>query len=161
MIIEIDELNFGRYSAAQLAAVRPDLEKLAGITRRNLHLLDTILGEGAEQLDMAREYNLLCVEVCETQARIEALEHDLATARALIGHLEAKLAAIEDTDEEDSLYATVGLVATAHEVVVSAARRALLGHLHPDRAPDSNKAAATVNFQRVNAAFDRIARLRG
>lgn len=161
MIIEIDELNFDGHSPAQLAAVRPEMARLANIMRRNLHLLDTVLGVGGEQRDLAREYDLLRAEACEIQARVEALEHDLATARAWIGHLEAKLAAIEDDEEEDALYRSVGLAPCAHTVVIAAARRALLQHYHPDRWDQRQKSGATAKFQATSATFEKIARLRG
>ncbi len=43
MILEIDELDFRRVTPAQLTAVRPKLERLADITRRNLRLLEAVL----------------------------------------------------------------------------------------------------------------------
>lgn len=160
MILEIDELNFGRYTPAQLAAVRPKLERLADITRRNLRLLDGVLGVEADDSALRRKHELVRAELAEAHSRIETMRHDLATARAWIDQLQGRLTAIED-DEEDKLYRSVGLAATAHTVVVTAARRALLQHHHPDRWQPEKKAAATVNFQAISAAFQRIKELRG
>lgn len=159
MIIEIDELDFRRYSPAQLAAVRSDLERLADINRRNLRLLDSVLGIKGEDSALRRKHELARGELAEARTQIETMRHDLATARAWIDQLQGRLAAIED-DEEDKLYRSVGLAATAHTVVIAAARRALLQHHHPDRWPPEKKAAATVNFQAVSAAFQRIKELR-
>lgn len=159
MMIEIDELDFRRYSPAQLAAVRPKLERLADITRRNLRLLDSALGIKGDDSALRRKHELVRAELAEAHSRIETMRHDLATARSWIDQLQGRLAAIED-DEEDKLYRSVGLAATAHTVVVAAARRALLQHHHPDRWPTEKKAAATVNFQAVCAAFQKIEELR-
>ncbi|CAO4151977.1 molecular chaperone DnaJ [Methylorubrum extorquens] len=159
MMIEIDELDFRRYSPAQLAAVRPKLERLADITRRNLRLLDGVLGVEADDSALRRKHELVRAELAEARTQIETMRHDLATARTWIDQLQGRLAAIED-DEEDKLYRSVGLAATAHTVVVAAARRALLQHHHPDRWPPENKAVATMNFQAVSVAFQRIKELR-
>lgn len=159
-MIEIDELDFRRYSPAQLAAVRPNLERLADITRRNLRLLDGVLGVEADDSALRRKHELVRAELAEAHSEIETMRHDLATARARIDQLQGRLAAIED-NEEDKLYRSVGLAATAHTVVVAAARRALLQHHHPDRQPSEKKAAATASFQAVSAAFQRIKELRG
>lgn len=132
MMIEIDELDFGRYSPAQLAAVRPNLERLADITRRNLRLLDSVLGIKGDDPALSRKHELVCAELAEARTQIETMRHDLATARAWIDQLQGRLAAIED-DEEDKLFRSVGLAATVHTVVITAARRALLQHHHPDR----------------------------
>ncbi|ACK85538.1 hypothetical protein Mchl_4764 [Methylorubrum extorquens CM4] len=160
MILEIDELNFGRYTPAQLAAVRPDLERLADITRRNLRLLDGVLGFEVDDSGLRRKHELARIELAEARTQIETMRHDLASARAWIDQLQGRLAAIED-DEEDRLYRSVGLAATAHTVVITAARRALLQHHHPDRQPPEKKAATTASFQAVCAAFQRIKELRG
>lgn len=159
MMIEIDELDFRRYSPAQLAAVRPKLERLADITRRNLRLLDSVLGIKGEDSALRRKHELVRAELAEARTQIETMRHDLATAHAWIENLQRRLAATED-DVEDKLYRSVGLVATAHTVVIAAARRALLQHHHPDRWPPEKKAAATVNFQAVCAAFQKIKELR-
>lgn len=159
MIIEIDELDFGRYTPAQLAAIRPDMERLASIMRRNLRLLDSALGVEISDSALRRKHELARAELSAAQAQIDALEHDLATARAWIEHLQQRLAALED-DEKDTLYASVGLTVTAHDVVVSAARRALLQHHHPDRWPPYEKTRATERFAAVSATFDQIAELR-
>ncbi|MGA4555488.1 molecular chaperone DnaJ [Methylorubrum aminovorans] len=159
MVIEIDELDFRGYSPAQLAAVRPNLERLADITRRNLRLLDSVLGIKGEDSALRRKHELVRAELAEAHSRIETMRHDLATARARIDQLQGRLAAIED-DEEDKLYRSVGLAATVHTVVIAAARRALLQHHHPDRWPPAKKAAATVSFQAVSAAFQKIKELR-
>ncbi|SOR27675.1 conserved protein of unknown function [Methylorubrum extorquens] len=159
MILEIDELNFGRYTPAQLAAVRPSLERLADITRRNLRLLDSVLGIKGEDSALRGKHELVRAELAEARTQIESTRHDLATAHAWIEQLQGRLASIED-DEEDKLYRSVGLAATAHTVVVAAARRALLQHYHPDRRPPEKKAAATASFQAVCAAFERIKELR-
>lgn len=159
MMIEIDELDFRRYSPAQLAAVRPKLERLADITRRNLRLLDGVLGVEIDDSALRRKHELVRAELAEAHTQIETMRHDLATARAWIENLQRRLAAIED-DEEDELYRSVGLAATAHTVVIAAARRALLQHHHPDRWPLEKKAAATASFQAVCAAFQKIEELR-
>lgn len=160
MMIEIDELDFRRYTPAQLAAVRPDLERLADITRRNLRLLDGVLGVEVGDSALHRKHELARAELAEARTEIETMRHDLATARAWIDQLQGRLAAFED-DEEDKLYRSVGLAATAHTVVITAARRALLQHHHPDRWPPEKKAAATASFQAVCAAFQKIEELRG
>ncbi|WP_232631736.1 molecular chaperone DnaJ [Methylobacterium sp. Leaf118] len=159
MILEIDELDFRRATPAQLVAVRPKLERLADITRRNLRLLETALGVADEAQTQRRKHDLALADLVKANAQIEAMRHDLATARAWIEQLQRRLAEIED-DEEDRLFRSVGLVATAHTVVIAAARRALLQHHHPDRWPPSGKAAATAHFKAVNAAFKRIEELR-
>ncbi|AWI89811.1 molecular chaperone DnaJ [Methylobacterium sp. DM1] len=159
MIIEIDDLCFDWYSPSQLAAVRPDMERLASIMRRNLRLLDGVLGVEVSDSALGRKHELALAELRQAQAQIDALEHDLATARAWIEHLQQRLAALED-DEQDTLYASVGLTVTAHDVVVSAARRALLQHHHPDRWRPEEKTRATERFAAVSATFDRIAELR-
>ncbi|MGW9819331.1 hypothetical protein ACUXK4_001895 [Methylorubrum extorquens] len=160
MMIEIDELDFRRYSPAQLAAARPSLERLADITRRNLRLLDGVLGIQSGEAPLRRKHELARIELAEARTQIETMRHDLATARAWIDQLQGRLAAIED-DAEDKLYRSVGLAATAHTVVIAAARRALLQHHHPDRQPPEMKAAATASFQAVCAAFQKIKELRG
>ena len=159
MILEIDELNFGRYTPEQLAAVRPNLERLADIMRRNLRLLDGVLGVQSGEATLNRKHELARAELAEARFQIETMRHDLATARAWIDQLQGRLAAIED-DEEDKLYRSVGLAATAHTVVIAAARRALLQHHHPDRWPAGKKAAATASFQAVCAVFQKIEELR-
>ena len=159
MMIEIDELDFRRYSPAQLGAVRPKLERLADIMRRNLRLLDGVLGVQSGEATLHRKHELARTELAEAHTQIETMRHDLATARAWIEQLQGRLAAIED-DEEDRLYRSVGLAATAHTVVITAARRALLQLHHPDRQPPEKKAAATASFQAVCAAFERIKELR-
>lgn len=160
MMIEIDELDFRRYSPAQLAAVRPKLERLADITRRNLRLLDGVLGVEGDDPALGRKLELARAELAEARTQIETMRHDLATAHAWIENLQRRLAVIQD-DEEDKLYRRVGLAATAHTVVITAARRALLQHHHPDRWPLEKKAAATASFQAVCAAFQRIKEIRG
>ncbi|ACK86088.1 hypothetical protein [Methylorubrum extorquens] len=160
MIVEIDELSFGRYTPAQLAAVRPNLERLADITRRNLRLLDGVLGVEVGDSALRLKHELARAELAEARTQIETMRHDLATARAWIDQLQGRLAAIED-DEEDKPYRSVGLAATAHTVVVAAARRALLQYHHPDRWPPEKKTAATASFQAICAAFQRIKELRG
>ncbi|MGA4551134.1 molecular chaperone DnaJ [Methylorubrum aminovorans] len=160
MILEIDELNFGRYTPAQLAAVRPNLERLADIMRRNLHLLDGVLGVQSGEATLRRNHELAHIELAEARTQIETMRHDLATARSWIDQLQGRLASIED-DEEDKLYRSVGLAATAHTVVIAAARRALLQHHHPDRQPSEKKAAATASFQAVCTTFQKIKELRG
>lgn len=160
MMIEIDELDFRRYSPAQLAAVRPSLERLADITRRNLRLLDSVLGVEDGGATLRWKHELVRAELAEAHTQIETMRHDLATARAWIDQLQVRLATIED-DEDDRLYRSVGLAATAHTVVVVAARRALLQHQHPDRWPPEKKASATESFQATHAAFERIKELRG
>lgn len=160
MMFEIEDLNISRYSAAQIEAVRPEMLRLAEIMRKNLALMDVLLGVEPRTADLAMDYGRLSAELYEAQGRIEAQEHDLATARAWIENLQEKLASVED-DEEERLFRRVGLAATAHTVVIAAARRALLQHHHPDRWPPDRKAAATVNFQTASAAFDKITEIRG
>jgi hypothetical protein len=160
MVIEIDDLDFSAFSPAQIASVRPMMEELAVKTRRNLRLLDSILGIEAERPDLAHEHDRLCIELHEATMLAAALEDDLALAHRRIKALEDRIAALEDTEIEATIYRSVGLASTAHAVVVSAARRALLHHHHPDRAPPAQRAAATRQFQAVSAAFDRIVELR-
>lgn len=159
-MIEIDDLDFSGYSPTQIAKVRPMMEELAVKTRRNLRLLDTILGVDPDRADFAHEHERLCLDLHEATTLARALEDDLALAHKRIKALEDRLAALEDTEEEASVYRSVGLASTAHAVVVSAARRALLHHLHPDRTPPAQRAAATRRFQIASAAFDRIVELR-
>lgn len=160
MMIEIDELDFRRYSPAQLASVRPKLERLAEIMRRNLRLLDGVLGVQVDDTALRQKHELARAELAEARTQIETMRHDLAAARAWIDQLQGRLALIED-DEEDRLYRSVGLAVNAHTVVIAAARRALLQHHHPDRWPTEKKAAATASFQATNTAFARIKELRG
>ena len=159
-MIEIDDLDFSAFSPAQIASVRPMMEELAVKTRRNLRLLDSILGIEADRPDLAHEHDRLCVDLHEATTLAAALEDDLALAQQRIKALEDRLAALEDTEVEAAIYRSVGLASTAHAVVVSAARRALLHHLHPDRGPPAQRVEATRRFQTASAAFDRIVELR-
>ncbi|WP_192216035.1 molecular chaperone DnaJ [Methylobacterium bullatum] len=158
MMIEFNDLDFSRYSPAQLAQVRPSLAELAVRMRRNLRLLETLLGIESERPDLAREHDRLCYDLHAANALGAALEVDLLTAQGRIKTLEERLAGHED-DEEAAIYRSVGLVPTAHGVVVSAARRALLAHFHPDRAVGC-QASATQQFRRAADAFERITELR-
>lgn len=160
MIIEIDETILERWGPEQLRQVRPLLEELAVKLRRNLRLLDGLLGLGDEHPDLVREHAALCSEHHETLMRAEALEHSLATANAWISVLQSKVAAFEDEVERDTIYTTVGLDEAAHDVVVAAARRALLAHLHPDRARPEDKLRASARFAQASAAFDKILEFR-
>ena len=160
MVIEIDDLDFSGYSPAQIAKVRPMMEELAVKTRRNLRLLDTILGVDPNRADFAHEHERLCLDLHEANTLTAALKDDLTLAHRRIEVLEDRLAALEGTEVEAAVYRSVGLTSTAHAAVVSAARRALLHHHHPDRAPPAQRAAATRQFQVVSAAFDRIVELR-
>jgi DnaJ-domain-containing protein 1 len=160
MIIEFDDDLLDRWSPEQLRAVRPLLEELATKLRRNLRVLDNLLGVETAQSDLAREFDRLCYDLHEANIRVEALEHDLATAQAWIERLQEALVEAEG-DETDQTYRSVGLVATAHDVVVHAARRALLARYHPDRAMPQDKSRMTKQFAAASAAFDRIARLPG
>lgn len=159
MIIEFDDELLDRWSPEQLLAVRPLLEDLAVRMRRNLRLLDSLLGVETDRSGLTREHDRLCYDHHHALNRIEALEHDLATARAWIEILQAKVAEFED-DEVENVYGSVGLTSTAHDVVVSAARRALLAHYHPDRAQADDKNAMGIRFAFASAAFDKIAELR-
>ncbi|MGH1573897.1 molecular chaperone DnaJ [Methylobacterium sp. P31] len=159
MIIEFDETLLDRWSPEQLLAVRPLLEAVAVKMRRNLRLLDHLLGVEVAQPELAREFDRLCYDLHEANIRVEALTHDVATARAWIERLQDALAQAEG-DETDQTYRSVGLVATAHDVVVHAARRALLARYHPDRAVPEDKGRMASQFAAASAAFDRIARLR-
>lgn len=136
------------------------MEELAIKTRRNLWLLDSILGVEAGRSDLAHEHERLCLDLHEATTLTAALEHDLTLAHRRIEVLEDRVAALEDTEIEAIIYRSVGLASTAHAVVVSAARRALLHHLHPDRTPPAQRAEATRRFQIASAAFDRIVELR-
>lgn len=160
MVIEIDDLDFSAFSPAQIASVRPLMEELAVKTRRNLRLLDRILGIEADQSDLLHEHERLCLDLYEATTLADALADDLALAQRRIKTLENRLAALEDTENEVAVYRSVGLASTAHTVVVSAARRALLHYLHPDRVPPAQRTAATRQFQTASAAFDRIMELR-
>jgi hypothetical protein len=159
MIIEFDDDLLDRWSPEELRAARPLLELLAVKMRRNLRLLDHLLDVEVTQPELAREFDRLCYDLHEANIRVVALEHDLATARAWIERLQDALAQAEG-DETDQTYRSVGLVATAHEVVVRAARRALLAHYHPDRAVPEDKGRMAAQFAAASAAFDQIAELR-
>lgn len=159
MIIEFDDDLLDRWSPEELRAVRPLLELLAAKMRRNLRLLDHLLGVEIAQPDLAREFDRLCYDLHEANIRVVALEHDLETARAWIARLQDALAQAED-DDADQTYRSVGLLATAHDVVVHAARRALLAHHHPDRAAPEDEGRMMAQFAAASAAFDRIAELR-
>lgn len=159
-MIEIDDLDFSAFSPEHIARVRPMMEELAVKTRRNLRLLDSILGIQTEAPNLAHEHDRLCLDLHEANTLTAALEHDLTLAYRRIEVLENRLAALEDTEVEAAVYRSVGLASTAHAVVVSAARRALLHHLHPDRTPPAQRAEATRRFQIASAAFDRIVELR-
>ena len=144
----------------QVEAMRPLLEDYARTTRRALRLVDRLLGVEDREPDLAHEHERLIIDHHAALARIEAQEHDLETARAWISTLQVKIASVEDEQARDAVYATVGLGEAAHDVVVVAARRALLAHLHPDRARFEDKARASASFARASAAFDRIIELR-
>lgn len=159
MIIEFDDDLLDRWSPEELRAVRPLLEVLAVRMRRNLRLLDHLLDVEAAQPELAREFDRLCYDLHVANAQVEALTHEVATARAWIERLQDALAQVEG-DEIDQTYRSVGLIATAHEVVVRAARRALLAHYHPDRAVPEHKGRMAAQFAAASAAFDRIAELR-
>jgi hypothetical protein len=160
VVIVIDDLDFSAFSPAQIARVRPMMEELAIKTRRNLRLLDTVLGADPDRPDLAHEHERLCLDLHEATTLADALADDLALAQRRIKTLENRLAALEDTENEVAVYRSVGLASTAHTVVVSAARRAFLHYLHPDRVPPAQRDAATRQFQIVSAAFDRIMELR-
>lgn len=160
MVIEIDDLDFSTYSPAQIARVRPMMEELAVKTRRNLRLLDRILGVEVDQSDLAHDYDRVCLDLHEATTLAGALEDALMLANKRIKTFEDRLAALEDTESEVAVYRSVGLASTAHTVVVSAARRALLHLLHPDRAPPAHRGEATRQFQVASAAFDKISELR-
>ncbi|WP_267361240.1 MULTISPECIES: molecular chaperone DnaJ [unclassified Methylobacterium] len=159
MIIEFDDDLLDRWSNEQLLTLRPALEDLAVRMRRNLRLLDSLLGVGKDWPDLAREHNRLCYDLHEANTLVEALQHDLATARAWIERLQSRLAELQD-DGDAHVYASVGLTPNAHAVVVHAARRALLGHYHPDRASPDDKSKMSSQFAAASAAFDRIEALR-
>lgn len=127
--------------------------------RRNLRLLETLLGIESERPDLAQEHDRLCYDLHSANALATAFEVDLLTAQGRIKTLEERLAAHED-DEEAVLYRSVGPAPTAHEVVVSAARRALLALFHPDRAASGSQAKAAQQFRSAAAAFERIEELR-
>lgn len=153
MIIEFDDDLLDRWAPEQLLAVRPMLEDLAVRLRRNLRLLDSLLGSESARPDLVREHDRLCYDLHEALVRAEALEHDLATARAWIERLQVRVAEYEG-DEVAGVYASVGLTATAHDVVVRAARRALLAHWHPDRASPVDQGRMAAQFAAASAAFD-------
>ncbi len=91
-------------------------------------------------------------------SRIEALERELANARELIADLEADILSITNPLEDS--YREVGLSSNCCPVVLNAARRALLGHWHPDRWPQHQKKHATECFRATQAVFERIEALR-
>ena len=160
MIIEFDDDLLDRWSPEQLLAVRPMLVKLTVKMRRNLRLLDGLLGVENDRPELVREHERLTVDHHEALVRVEALEHDLETARAWISTLQNRITDIED-DEVEQIYRMVGLASVAHIVVVRAARRALLAQYHPDAALAENKDRMTTRFAAASAAFDRIEALRG
>ncbi|WP_128754934.1 hypothetical protein [Methylobacterium sp. GXF4] len=91
------------------------------------------------------------VRLAEREARITALEVDLAQARLASTTL--------SETEEDRLYRRVGLHPQAPEFLVHAARRIYRIQLHPDRhrhhAPQAHQ-----RYLRAEATFEDIARLR-
>ncbi len=91
------------------------------------------------------------VRLAEREARITALEVDLAQAR---------LASTTPSEtEEDRLYRRVGLHPQAPEFLIPAARRAFRLALHPDRHPRHRRHAHD-RFVLAEATFDQIARIR-
>jgi hypothetical protein len=91
------------------------------------------------------------VRLAEREARITALEVDLAQARLV--------STTPSETEEDRLYRRVGLHPQAPEFLVHAARRIYRIQLHPDRhrhhAPQAHQ-----RYLRAEATFEDIARLR-
>ncbi|MFC4172989.1 hypothetical protein ACFOYU_13110 [Microvirga sp. GCM10011540] len=92
------------------------------------------------------------------QGKIASLDRELAEAQERILSLEADILSI--TSPEEEAYRKVGLSSGCSPVVVTAARKALLSHWHPDRWPEGRKRHATQRFQAAQAAFERIAVLR-
>ncbi|MGU3282242.1 molecular chaperone DnaJ [Methylobacterium sp.] len=144
----------------RLEALRPLLEEYAIKARCVLRLVDALLHEGDRHPDVAHKYERLQADYHEAVLRIEALQHQLETARAWISTLQTRIAEAEDIEEREAVYSVVGLTVTVEDVVVVAARRALLAHLHPDRAAEQDKIRMSAQFATASAAFDRIERLR-
>lgn len=159
-MIDFDRLAACLDDPGQVEVLRPALEEYASTTRRALRLVDRLLGVEDRKPDLAREHEGLIFNYHEALVRIEALGHDLETARAWIDVLQGKVAEVED-DEVEQTYRAVGLASVAHVVVVRAARRALLAHYHPDRASAEDKDRMTAQCAAASAAFDRIETLRG
>lgn len=61
----------------------------------------------------------------------------------------------------DPAYAELGLSPDLPDDLVPVFERALLRHHHPDRAAPESREAATIRFQSVTLAFQRIRKLRG
>ena len=144
----------------RLEALRPLLEEYAIKARCVLRLVDVLLRKEDQHPDIAHEYERLKADYHEAVLRIEALQHQLETARAWISTLQTMIAEAEDIEEREAVYSVVGLTVTAEDVVVVAARRALLAHLHPGRASEQDKIRMSARFATASAAFDRIEGLR-
>ena len=106
------------------------------------------------------ELTRLRAERYEMQDMILALGAALAQARTRITALEEQLEAA-DAQPADPLFKQVGLVSTAPDFVLRAARRAFRGEFHPDRFPPDGKATAEAEFKRFEGVFDQIFALRG
>lgn len=157
-MIDFDRLAACLDDPAQVEVLRPSLEEYARTTQRALRLVDALLGVENKEPDLAREHERLIVDHHEALARAEAAEDSVHTANAWIAVLQTRLADYED--DASDVYAAVGLRDTAHDVVVAAARRALLAHYHPDRAAGEDKDTMSARFAVASAAFDRIAEAR-
>ncbi|GGK46124.1 hypothetical protein [Salinarimonas ramus] len=98
----------------------------------------------------------------EYAARIGTLTALLSTAEKRIRDLEAALRAERARKAaDDDLWTTVGLASSAPDCLVKAARTAFRKAWHPDLRPPAERAAATREFQRIDAIFERLLRLRG
>lgn len=98
----------------------------------------------------------------ECAARIGTLSALLSTAEKRVRDLEAALRAERARKAaDDDLWATVGLASSAPDFLVRAARTAFRKAWHPDLRPPAERATATREFQRIDATFERLFRLRG
>jgi len=103
------------------------------------------------QLDADRERREQAVLLAKRDAQIEALKADLAEARSN--------SEVRHGTDEVRIYQQVGLHPRAPEFLITAARRAYRGAIHPDRHP-RHRQQAHDRFIKAEAAFDRIAELR-
>lgn len=103
-----------------------------------------------QQLEVDRDGHAALV--VERDARIMALEADLAAARVSVRRT------VEQ--EGDPVYRRVGLSPSAPDWLVQAARTAYRRRLHPDVHPPHHRQQAHDRYIRAEESFERIGRLR-
>ncbi len=122
-----------------------------------MSLVETIAAMIREQhqaqrrLEVDRDRWEQAVALAERDAQIASLAAELASARS-------NSAARRESDVERT-FRQVGLHPRAPEFLITAARRAYRGRLHPDRHP-RHRLEAQVRYLKAEAVFDRIAELR-